>query len=132
MGVGGEKGHTHILQRVSTMLGSLAIVALIVGVPWGYAAYQQKHYRNFRVVREGVIATLPADAAAELEIPEGLGALIVPATCAGEPLGVLMLLFDGTPVIGTGALRALAILGTALGLALMQERLLSDEPGAGR
>ena len=53
----------------------------------------------------------------------------MPATCAGEPLGVLLVVFDGEPALGSGALRALATLGTALGLALMQERLLTDEPG---
>jgi len=83
-------------------------------------------------VRDGEIATLAPQAAAGLEIPEGLGALVVPATCAGEPLGVLLVVFEGEPALGSGALRALATLGTALGLALMQERLLTDEPGSGR
>ena len=83
-------------------------------------------------VRDGEIATLAPEAAAGLEIPEGLGALVVPATCAGEPLGLLLLVFEGEPALGSGALRALATLGTALGLALMQERLLTDEPGGGR
>ena len=77
------------------------------------------------VIREGEIATVTPEAARALQIPEGLGALIVPATCAGEPLAVLLLLFDGEPALGSGALRALEILGTALGLALMQERLLT-------
>jgi DNA-binding transcriptional MerR regulator len=83
-------------------------------------------------VREGEIASLHPAAAAGLELPENMGALVVPATCAGEPLAVLLLVFDGTPVVGSGALRALALLGTAFGLALMQERLLTDEPGGGR
>jgi DNA-binding transcriptional MerR regulator len=84
------------------------------------------------VVRDGEIATLAPDAAAGLEIPAGLGALVVPAACAGEPLGVLIVVFEGEPALGSGALRALATLGTALGLALMQERLLTDEAGGGR
>ena len=46
-------------------------------------------------VRDGEIATLAPDAAAGLEIPEGLGALVVPATCAGEPLGVLLVRLRG-------------------------------------
>ncbi len=67
----------------------------------------------------------PADAEL-IGAPGGLGALLVPAVCAGEPLGVLLLLFDDTPDVGTGLLRTLRLVGTALGLALMQERLLSE------
>ena len=85
-----------------------------------------------RAVREGEIASLSPEAASEIGVPDDMGALIVPATCAGEPLGVLLIVFNGVPALGPGAMLVLATLGTALGLALMQERLLNDEPGAGR
>lgn len=85
-----------------------------------------------RVVRDGVIAMLDPSEAGDLGLADGLGAVLVPATCAGEPLGVLVLIFDGAPQPGAGTLRVLTLIGTALGLALMQERLLSDEAGAGR
>lgn len=85
-----------------------------------------------RVVREAAIATLDPSEAGELGFADGLGAALVPATCAGEPLGVLVLVFEGRPHLGAGTLRVLALIGTALGLALMQERLLTDEAGAGR
>ena len=85
-----------------------------------------------RVVRDGEVAVLDPAEAGELGLPDGLGAVLVPATCAGEPLGVLILVFDGHPRLGAGTLRILTLIGTALGLALMQERLLVDEPGAGR
>ncbi len=85
-----------------------------------------------RAVRDGEIVALAPEAATGLEVPEGLGALLVPATCAGEPLAILLVLFDGTPAPASGALRTLSLIGTALGLALMHERLLTDEPGAGR
>lgn len=72
-----------------------------------------------------ITAMDPADAEL-IGAPGGLGALIVPAVCAGEPLGVLLLLFDDTPSVGPGLLRTLRLVGTTLGLALMQERLLSE------
>lgn len=83
-------------------------------------------------VRDGEITAMPPADAAGLGAPEGLGALIVPAICAGEALAVIVLLFDGTPVVGDGLLRTLRLVGTALGLALMQERLLGDEPSGRR
>ena len=85
-----------------------------------------------RVVRDGVIAMLDPSEAGDLGLPDGLGVALVPATCAGEPLGVLVLIFEGRPQVGVGTRRVLALIGTALGLALMQERLLTDETGAGR
>jgi protein tyrosine/serine phosphatase len=35
-------------------MGSL-VVAVLVGLPLGYAAYRQKHFRNFHVVHPGVL-----------------------------------------------------------------------------
>ena len=83
-------------------------------------------------VRDGEIRALAPQDAAPLGAPEGLGALVVPAVCAGEPLALIVLLYDDTPVVGPGLLRTLRLIGTALGLALMQERLLGEEPGARR
>ncbi len=90
------------------------------------------HPELSHAVRTGEITTLPPRAAAGLGLPEDLSALLVPARCAGEPLGVLLLAFEDAPVLGSGMARALTIVGTELGLALMQERLLTGEPGAGR
>ncbi len=86
------------------------------------------HRQLADAVRDGEIAALAPPDAAALGAPEGLGALIVPAICAGEALAVLVLLFDDTPVVGDGLLRTLRLIATTLGLALMQERFLGDEP----
>lgn len=83
-------------------------------------------------LREGRIAELPAESRSALGLEPGQAALAIPAVCAGEPLGALLLLFEGEPTVTDAGRSALLLLGPALGLALMHERLLVDEPGAGR
>ena len=36
------------------LMGTL-VAAVLVGLPWGYETYRQKHYRNFRTVTPGVL-----------------------------------------------------------------------------
>lgn len=83
-------------------------------------------------LRDGAIAELPPASLSALGLEQGASALAVPAVCAGEPLGALLLLFEGEPSLTAAEHSALHLLGPALGLALMHERLLVDEPGAGR
>lgn len=84
-------------------------------------------------LHEGEIAELPQDSGSALGLEPGTTALAVPAICAKEPLGVLLLVFDDDgPALSAAKRGALLLLGPALGLALMHERLLVNEPGAGR
>src|SRR5436305_3954665 len=43
------------MSRFGPLVGSLFIVALIVGVPLGYASYRKRNLRNLHVVKEGVL-----------------------------------------------------------------------------
>ena len=43
------------MSRFGPLVGSLLVVALIVGVPLGYASYRKHNLRNLRVVKEGVL-----------------------------------------------------------------------------
>lgn len=85
-----------------------------------------------QALRRGEIAELPPESLSALGLEPGATALTVPAVCAGEPLGALLLLFEGRSTLSAARRDALLLLGPALGLALMHERLLVDEPGAGR
>jgi hypothetical protein len=83
-------------------------------------------------LRTGTVVSAAAQDIGDLDLPGGAAVVIAPAICAGEPLGVVLLVFDTEPALGEAIREALAVAGTALGLALMQERLLTGEPGAGR
>ena len=41
-------------RLLSWLMGGL-IAAVLVGLPWGYEAYRQKHFRNFRTVKPEVL-----------------------------------------------------------------------------
>ena len=43
------------MSRFGPFVGSLLVVALIVGAPLGYASYRKHNLRNLRVVKEGVL-----------------------------------------------------------------------------
>jgi DNA-binding transcriptional MerR regulator len=90
------------------------------------------HPQLAAALRDGGIAQLPPASLSALGLEPGSHALAVPALCAGEPLGVLLLLFAQESSLTAALRNALELLGPALGLALMHERLLVDEPGAGR
>ncbi|MDP0941690.1 hypothetical protein, partial [Klebsiella quasipneumoniae] len=79
-------------------------------------------------LREGLSVLLEAGAARITGVDESASLACVPAVCAGEPLGVLLLVFAEPPRLSQGILRALSLIATALWLALMHEQLLADEP----
>src|SRR5437763_14161194 len=48
------QGGRRMARALRFVLGTL-VVAVIVGLPAGYAAYRNTHFRNFRVVEPGVL-----------------------------------------------------------------------------
>src|SRR5437763_11381370 len=43
------------MSRLGPLAGCLLVVALVIGVPLGYASYRKHNLRNLRVVKEGVL-----------------------------------------------------------------------------
>lgn len=65
----------------------------------------------------------PATASA-FGVPPGLFAAAAPILVGGETLGLLLLLYDEVEEIGTEERKLLTILGSALGFALLRDRLV--------
>ncbi len=84
-----------------------------------------------RAITEGEVGWLGAQAAAALGAPDGVDVLVAPVISAGEPLAILVLLFEAQFELEEDLCRALAIVSAALGFALHQEQLL-DAAGARR
>ena len=79
-----------------------------------------------RMLRDAQPAWLEPAAALALGVPEGLYACGVPVVVAGEPLGLVLLLFDEPEEISRDVQRLLTAVSAAVGFALLRDRLADE------
>jgi GAF domain-containing protein len=79
-----------------------------------------------RTLRDAHAAWLEPAAAVALGVPEGLHACGVPVIVAGEPLGLVLLLFDELEEISPDVQRLLTAVSAAVGFALLRDRLAQE------
>ena len=87
-----------------------------------------------RTLRDAQPSWLEPAAASALGVPEGLHACGVPVVVAGEPLGMVLLLFDELEEISNDVQRLLTAVSAAVGFAMLRDRLadeLRDAVGQG-
>jgi MerR family transcriptional regulator, light-induced transcriptional regulator len=79
-----------------------------------------------RTLRDAHAAWLERAAALALGVPDGLHACGVPVVVAGEPLGLVLLLFDELEEIDPDVERLLTAVSAAVGFALLRDRLAQE------
>ena len=79
-----------------------------------------------RTLRDAHGAWLEPAAALALGVPAGLHACGVPVVVAGEPLGLVLLLFDELEEIDPDVERLLTAVSAAVGFALLRDRLADE------
>jgi GAF domain-containing protein len=79
-----------------------------------------------RMLRDAQPAWLEPAAAVALGVPAGLHACGVPVVVAGEPLGLVLLLFDEPEEISNDVQRLLAAVSAAVGFAMLRDRLADE------
>jgi MerR family transcriptional regulator, light-induced transcriptional regulator len=79
-----------------------------------------------RTLRDAQPAWLEPAAALALGVPGGLYACGVPIVVAGEPLGLVLLLFDELEEISPDVQRLLTAVSAAVGFALLRDRLAQE------
>jgi MerR family transcriptional regulator, light-induced transcriptional regulator len=79
-----------------------------------------------RTLRDAHGAWLEPAAAHALGVPDGLHACGVPVVVAGEPLGLVLLLFDEPEEIDPDVERLLTAVSAAVGFALLRDRLAQE------
>jgi DNA-binding transcriptional MerR regulator len=79
-----------------------------------------------RALRDAEPAWLEPATALALGVPQGLYAAAVPVVVAGEPLGLVLLLFDEREEISTDVQRLLTAVSAAVGFALLRDRLADE------
>jgi MerR family transcriptional regulator, light-induced transcriptional regulator len=79
-----------------------------------------------RTLRDAQPAWLEPAAAVALGVPRGLYACGVPIVVAGEPLGLVLLLFDEPEEISPEVERLLTAVSAAVGFALLRDRLAQE------
>jgi MerR family transcriptional regulator, light-induced transcriptional regulator len=84
------------------------------------------HPELARCLRDGEPTWMDAAAAEALGVPEGLHGSAVPIIVAGEPLGLLVFLFNEVEPHDRDNRRLLAALSAAMGFALLRDRLAQE------
>jgi DNA-binding transcriptional MerR regulator len=79
-----------------------------------------------RTLRDAQPAWLEPAAALGLGVPAGLHACGVPVVVAGEPLGLVLLMFDEPEEISTDVQRLLTAVSAADGFAMLRDRLADE------
>jgi hypothetical protein len=79
-----------------------------------------------QALRDAHAAWLEPAAAGALGVPAGLYACGVPIVVAGEPLGLVILLFDEPEEISPDVHRLLTAVSAAVGFALLRDRLAQE------
>lgn len=79
-----------------------------------------------RTLRDAEPAWLEPATALAFGVPDGLYACGVPIVVAGEPLGLVLLLFDEPEEISTDVQRLLTAVSAAVGFALLRDRLADE------
>jgi hypothetical protein len=79
-----------------------------------------------RTLRDATPAWLEPASAVALGVPDGLFACGVPVIVAGEPLGLVLLLFDEPEEISHDVQRLLTAVSAAVGFALLRDRLADE------
>jgi len=84
------------------------------------------HPATARTLRDARPAWLEPAAANALGVPDGLHACGVPVVVAGEPLGLVLLLFDELEEISPDVQRLLTAVSAAVGFAMLRDRLADE------
>ncbi|MDX6658990.1 MAG: MerR family transcriptional regulator, light-induced transcriptional regulator [Solirubrobacteraceae bacterium] len=79
-----------------------------------------------RTLRDARPAWLERAAALALGVPKGLHACGIPVVVAGEPLGLVVLLFDEPEEISRDVERLLTAVSAAVGFAMLRDRLADE------
>jgi hypothetical protein len=79
-----------------------------------------------RTLRDAQPAWLEPAAANALGVPDGLHSCGVPVVVAGEPLGLVLLLFDEPEEISADVQRLLTAVSAAVGFAMLRDRLADE------
>ena len=79
-----------------------------------------------RMLRDAQPAWLEPAASVALGVPAGLHACGVPVVVAGEPLGLVLLLFDEPEEISNDVQRLLTAVSAAVGFAMLRDRLADE------
>jgi GAF domain-containing protein len=77
-------------------------------------------------LRDARPAWLERAAAMALGVPKGLHACGIPVVVAGEPLGLVVLLFDEPEEISRDVERLLTAVSAAVGFAMLRDRLAQE------